>query len=59
MKFATSLFFLVVHSNIDYTVEATMVIVKDDTASLTEALQNLSDMNPSWSPKAFMVLICN
>ena len=49
------LFFLVVHSNNGYIVVATIVIEKEDTASLSEALQVLSKMNPAWSLKAFMV----
>ena len=46
-KYAMPLFFLVVHTNSGYIVVAAMVIEKEDTASLSEALQLLSDMNPA------------
>jgi len=54
-QYALPLFFLCVHSNTGYVVVAVMVIEREDSASLTEALSMLRQSAPHWNPSAFMV----
>lgn len=54
-RYAVPLFFLCVHTNSGYSVVAVMLMEKEDSSSLSEALTMLAEMNPNWSPKAFMV----
>lgn len=54
-QYAIPLFFLAVQSNSGYIVVAAVVMEREDTASLSEALKILAEMNPGWSPKAFMI----
>ena len=49
------LFFLCVHTNVGYSIVATLVMENENSASLSEALLKLHEMNPEWYPKAFMV----
>lgn len=54
-RYAVPLFFLCVHTNSGYCVVATLIMEREDTVSVTEALGALQNMNPNWSPSAFMV----
>jgi len=53
-RYALPLFFLCVHSNNGYVVVAAIVIEKEDSASLIEALGRLKQAVPDWNPTAFM-----
>lgn len=54
-RYAVPLFFVCVHTNSGYCVVATLVMEREDTASVAEGLAALKEMNPAWSPGAFMV----
>ena len=54
-RYAIPLFFLCVQTNAGYVVVAVMLMEKEDSSSLSEALTMLADMNPKWKPKAFMI----
>ena len=54
-RYAIPLFFLCVQTNSGYCVVATLVMEREDSQSLSEALGVVRDMNPNWSPNAFMV----
>lgn len=54
-RYAIPLFFLCVHTNSGYCVVGTLVMEREDSKSLSEALNVLHQMNPTWSPKAFMI----
>ena len=47
--------FLCVHTNSGYIVVATLIMEKEDSVSLAEALSKLKDMNPSWKPNNWMI----
>ena len=54
-QYALPLFFLCVHTNCGYVVTAVFVIEREDSASLSEALNELSQSLPQWRPAAFMI----
>ena len=54
-RYAVPLFFLCCHTNAGYMVVAVMVMEKEDSSSLAEALSKLKEMNSGWSPKGFMI----
>ena len=54
-RYAIPLFFVCVHTNCGYCVVATLILEREDTKSVAEALAALLVMNPGWSPSAFMV----
>ena len=54
-RYAIPLFFLCVHTNDGYIVVAIIVVEKEDSASLAEALEQLKAVNQTWHPKGFMV----
>ena len=54
-QYALPLFFLCVHTHSGYVVVAVFVIEREDSASLSEALTELSRSVPEWRPKAFMM----
>lgn len=54
-QYAIPLFFVCVHTNVGYIVVAVMIMEKEDTVSLTEALRELRVANQNFSPRAFMV----
>ena len=54
-RYAIPLFFLCVHTNDGYVVVAIVLLEREDSASLAEALEVLKQQNPNWNPKGFMV----
>ena len=54
-QYALPLFFLCVHTNCGYVVTAVFAIEREDSASLSEALTELSQSVPQWRPAAFMI----
>jgi MULE transposase domain len=54
-KYAIPMFFICVHTNCGYFVVGVIVVEKEDSQSLAEALRIFSNMNNQWSPKAFMI----
>jgi len=54
-QYALPLFFLCVHTNTGYIVVAVLVIEREDSASLSEALTVLREYIPQWNPSAFML----
>ena len=58
MKYELPLFFLVVKTNVNYTVVASFVIQRETTASIQEALGIFRDWNDSWKPRYFMTDLC-
>jgi len=54
-RYAVTLFFLCVRTNVDYAVVATFVTQFEDSSSIAEALEVIKLWNESWSPKSFMV----
>jgi hypothetical protein len=53
-RYAVPLFFLSVQTNCGYVVVGAFCIEREDTSSLTEALEVLREHNPDWCPRAFM-----
>jgi len=53
-RYALPLFFLCVHTNSGYMVVAIIVMEREDTASLIEAIRLLQQNVPEWNPAAFM-----
>lgn len=54
-RYAVPLFFVCCHTNAGYMVVGIMVLEKEDSSSLAEALAKLKEMNIGWSPKGFMI----
>ena len=54
-QYALPLFFLCVHTNSGYVVVAVIVIEREDSASLSEALCMLRQSVSAWAPSAFML----
>ena len=54
-RYAVALFFLCCHTNAGHMVVAVMVMAKEDSSSLAEAVSKLKEMNSGWSPKGFMI----
>ena len=55
-KYALPLFFLVVKTNVDYQVVGSFVLQSEaSTNNIEKALKVISDWNPDWSPKSFLV----
>jgi len=53
-QYAVPLFFLVVKTNVDYQVVASIITEDERRSSITEALKNLKAKNTHWKPKYFM-----
>ena len=54
-RYALPLFFLCVHTNSGYIVVAVIVIEREDSGSLSEALCLLRQSATEWNPSAFML----
>jgi len=54
-RYAIPLFFLCVHTNNGYIVVAVIIIEREDSQSLLEALQIIKSDNPDWKPNGFMI----
>ena len=57
-KYALSLFFVAVKTNVDYQIVASFVTQDETTESITEALGVLREWNPGWSPGYFFTDLC-
>lgn len=53
-QYELALFFLIVRTNVGYSVVAEFVIQHEKTGDIAEALQFIKQWNPQWSPKFFM-----
>ena len=53
-RYALSLFFLVVKTNVDYQIVATFVCEGESTDNIREALKIIKSWNPSFKPVFFM-----
>lgn len=58
MRYELPLFFLVVKTNVNYTVVGSFVTQNETTASIEEALHVFREWNPQWRPKYFMTDFC-
>ncbi|XP_078349678.1 uncharacterized protein LOC144634557 [Oculina patagonica] len=54
-KYALPLFFLVVKTNVDYQVVGSFVLQSEASTEIEKALKVISEWNPDWSPKSFLV----
>lgn len=54
-KYALPLFFLVVKTNVDYQVVGSFALQSEASTNIEKALKVISDWNPDWSPKSFLV----
>lgn len=54
-KYALPLFFVCVHANSGYYVVGAFITQKEDSDSISEALDIIKGLNPSWKPKSFMI----
>ena len=54
-RYAVPLFFLCVHTNDGYIVVGIIILEREDSESLAEALEIVKTENPDWKPKWFMV----
>ena len=59
MRYELPLFFLVVKSNVNYTVVGSFITQNETTASIEEALHIFRDWNPQWKPQYFMTDFCH
>lgn len=59
MKYELPLFFLVVKTNVNYTVVGSFITQDETTASIEEALRIFRDWNPQWKPRYFMTDFCH
>ena len=51
-------FFLCVKTSVNYRVVASFVVQTENSNAIWEVLQVISDWNPSWNPKFFLVDFC-
>ena len=58
-KYELPLFFLSVKTNVGYSVVAEFVIQSETAPQISEALNVLSQWNPTWKPKFFMTDYCD
>lgn len=54
-KYAFTLFFLCVRTNVRYQVVGSFVIQYENTSSIEETLHVFKKWNPTWKPSFFMV----
>ena len=59
MRYELPLFFLVVKTNVNYTVVGSFITQNETTASIEEALHIFRDWNPQWRPQYFMTDFCH
>ena len=57
-KYALSLFFLCVKTNVGYAVVATFIIQNETRKDIEEALQIIKSWNPEWKPSFFVTDCC-
>jgi len=57
-KYALSLFFICVKTNVGYQLVATFIVQNESEADISEALALLRVWNPSWKPRFFMTDKC-
>jgi hypothetical protein len=57
-RYAVPLFFLCVHTNVDYIVVATFITHFEDSHSIQEALEVIMSWNSNWNVESFMVDFC-
>ena len=57
-KYSIPLFFLCVKTNVNYQIVASFAIQDETTEAITEVLKIISNWNPNWKPKLFMVDNC-
>lgn len=58
-RYSLPLFFLVVKTNVNYTVVGFFIIQNETTVDITEALQIFHRWNPDWNPSFFMTDFCH
>lgn len=54
-KICPTIVFLVVKTNVDYQVVGSFVLQNEASTNIEKALKVISDWNPDWSPKSFLV----
>ena len=59
MRYELPLFFLVVKTNVNYTVVGSFITQNETTASIAEALHIFREWNPQWKPRYFMTDFCH
>ena len=59
MRYELPLFFLVVKTNVNYTVVGAFITLNETTAAIEEALKIFRAWNPKWKPQYFMTDFCH
>jgi len=57
-RYALTLFFVCVKTNVNYCTAASFIVQSEDTHSISEALQIIKHWNPEWQPNNWMVDFC-